>query len=63
MRETWWRPDRFAERRERLMARGRVLIAMRDFFAEAGFVDVTWYGNWDRTNVGPTSPEIVAIAR
>jgi lysyl-tRNA synthetase class 2 len=40
MRETWWRPDRFAERRERLMARGRVLIAMRDFFAEAGFVEV-----------------------
>ena len=40
MRETWWRPDRFAGRRERLMARGRVLNAMRDFFAEAGFVEV-----------------------
>src|SRR5580704_15969084 len=40
MRETWWRPDRFAERRERLMARGRVLNEMRDFFAEAGFVEV-----------------------
>jgi lysyl-tRNA synthetase class 2 len=40
MRETWWRPDRFAERRERLMARGRALNAMRDFFAAAGFVEV-----------------------
>src|SRR5438874_11528944 len=40
MREPWWRPDRFAERRERLMARGRVLAALRDFFAESGFVEV-----------------------
>ena len=40
MRETWWRPDRFAERRDRLMARGRVLTAVRDFFGEAGFVEV-----------------------
>jgi elongation factor P--(R)-beta-lysine ligase len=40
MREPWWRPDRFAERRGRLMARGRVLMALRDFFAETGFVEV-----------------------
>jgi elongation factor P--(R)-beta-lysine ligase len=40
MREPWWRPDRFAERRGRLMARGRVLMALRDFFAESGFVEV-----------------------
>src|SRR5260370_6893484 len=40
MRETWWRPDRFAERRDMLMARGRVLTAVRDFFGEAGFVEV-----------------------
>ncbi len=40
MRETWWRPDRFAERRDRLMARGRGLTAVRDFFGEAGFVEV-----------------------
>src|SRR5438045_3911659 len=39
-RESWWRPDRFAERREKLMARGRVLAASRDFFAESGFVEV-----------------------
>jgi lysyl-tRNA synthetase class 2 len=40
MRESWWRPDRFAERRQRLMARGRALTAVRDFFAEAGFIEV-----------------------
>src|ERR1700716_2441979 len=40
MRETWWRPDRFAERRDRLMARGRGLTAVRNFFGEAGFVGV-----------------------
>src|ERR1700716_887761 len=40
MRETWWRPDRFAERRDRLMARGRGLTAVRNFFGEAGFVEV-----------------------
>src|SRR5919108_6051346 len=39
-REPWWRPDRFAERRGRLMTRGRVLGAVRDFFAESGFVEV-----------------------
>jgi lysyl-tRNA synthetase class 2 len=39
-REPWWRPDRFAERRARLMARGRVLAASRDFFAESGFIEV-----------------------
>jgi elongation factor P--(R)-beta-lysine ligase len=36
----WWRPDRFAVRRANLMARGRVLGAVRDFFAESGFVEV-----------------------
>src|SRR5258708_7777589 len=40
MRETWWRPDRFAERRDRLMARGGGRTAVGDFFAEAGFVEV-----------------------
>ncbi len=40
MREPWWRPDRFAERRDKLMARGRVLAALRDFFGESGFVEV-----------------------
>ena len=36
--------------------------ALAAFLAEAGFTDVTWYGDWDRSPVGPTSPEIIAIA-
>jgi len=36
----WWRPDRFALRRDKLIARGRVLGAVRRFFAENGFVEV-----------------------
>src|SRR5258708_33592776 len=40
MRETWWRPERFAEGRVMLMARGRVLTGVRDFCGEAGFVEV-----------------------
>src|SRR5207237_10235119 len=40
MTEPWWRPDRLAERRAKLAVRGRVLQAVRDFFGEAGFVEV-----------------------
>lgn len=36
----WWRPDRLARRRHRLEARGRILAAVRRFFADAGFVEV-----------------------
>jgi len=36
----WWRPDRLAARRARLQARGRILAAMRGFFADAGYVEV-----------------------
>lgn len=32
------------------------------FLDMAGFVGVTWYGDWDRSPPGPTSPEIIAIA-
>ena len=32
------------------------------FFGVAGFTDVVWYGNWDRSAITPTSPEIIAIA-
>jgi lysyl-tRNA synthetase class 2 len=39
MRE-WWRPERFALRRARLETRGRVLGAVRAFFAARGFVEV-----------------------
>jgi elongation factor P--(R)-beta-lysine ligase len=38
--DRWWRPDRLASRRDRLAVRGRILAAVRDFFAEAGFVEV-----------------------
>jgi elongation factor P--(R)-beta-lysine ligase len=36
----WWRPDRLALRRETLAARGRILAALRDFFAAAGYLEV-----------------------
>jgi lysyl-tRNA synthetase class 2 len=38
--QQWWRPDRFAARRDKLAARGRVLAAVREFFAARGFVEV-----------------------
>jgi elongation factor P--(R)-beta-lysine ligase len=39
MRE-WWRPDRFALRRERLALRGRILDAIRSFFRERRYIEV-----------------------
>jgi lysyl-tRNA synthetase class 2 len=36
----WWRPDRLSARRENLLARGRILGAVREFFAEEGFIEV-----------------------
>jgi lysyl-tRNA synthetase class 2 len=36
----WWRPDRFAQRRARLEARGRIVDATRAFFRDRGFVEV-----------------------
>jgi elongation factor P--(R)-beta-lysine ligase len=38
--DKWWRPDRLATRRDRLAARGRILAALRGFFADQGFVEV-----------------------
>ena len=32
------------------------------FLADAGFDDITWYGDWDRSPIGATSPEMFAIA-
>src|SRR6266404_9978849 len=40
MSEPWWRPDRLAGRRAKLETRARVLQAVRDFFAAAGFAEV-----------------------
>ena len=33
------------------------------FLAEAGFTDVTWFGNWDRSPLTASSPEFVVVAR
>ena len=49
----WWRPDRFALRHDKLMARSRILAAVRDFFGESGFVEV-------ETPVLQVSPEFAA---
>jgi lysyl-tRNA synthetase class 2 len=38
--QQWWRPDRFALRRARLEQRGRILDAVRSFFAEREFIEV-----------------------
>ena len=38
--QEWWRPDRFAARRSRLERRGRILGAVRSFFAAREFVEV-----------------------
>src|ERR1700723_2066946 len=36
----WWRPARLAARRANLAARGRILGAVRQFFADEGFIEV-----------------------
>jgi lysyl-tRNA synthetase class 2 len=38
--QEWWQPDRFAVRRKRLEQRGRILSAVRGFFAARGYVEV-----------------------
>ena len=38
--QEWWRPDRFVLRRAMLEKRGRILAAVRSFFADRGFVEV-----------------------
>jgi lysyl-tRNA synthetase class 2 len=38
--QQWWRPDCFAARRGRLDQRGRILEAVRSFFAARGYVEV-----------------------
>jgi SAM-dependent methyltransferase len=32
------------------------------FLADAGFGEIAWYGDWDRSAIGPTSPEIIVVA-
>ncbi|HMR29400.1 MAG TPA: EF-P lysine aminoacylase EpmA [Geminicoccaceae bacterium] len=36
----WWHPDRHADRRPFLLARGRIVAALRSWFAGQGFVEV-----------------------
>jgi elongation factor P--(R)-beta-lysine ligase len=38
--EEWWRPDRFASRRDKLARRVLIMAAIRGFFAERGFIEV-----------------------
>src|SRR4051795_6832966 len=40
MSAKWWRPGRLASRLDKLMARGRILRATRDFFAISDYVEV-----------------------
>jgi lysyl-tRNA synthetase class 2 len=37
---TWWDRDRYADRRPFLLARGRILSALRDWFRKRGFLEV-----------------------
>jgi len=30
--------------------------------SDAGYTDITWYGDWDKTPPGPTQPEIIVVA-
>jgi lysyl-tRNA synthetase class 2 len=40
MSARWWRPDRFALRRENLRKRSAIVAALREWFAGEGFVEV-----------------------
>jgi len=32
------------------------------FLAESGFTDLTWFGDWDRSPISATGPEIIVVA-
>jgi lysyl-tRNA synthetase class 2 len=38
--QPWWRPERHAARRDKLLARARIAAALRDWFGEEGFWEV-----------------------
>ena len=38
--QEWWQPEGFAARRGRLEQRGRILAAVRSFFAARGYAEV-----------------------
>lgn len=37
-------------------------VELATLLTDAGFVDLTWYGDWDRAPIGPASPEIIVVA-
>ena len=61
--ETHYRfgPDDVSVGRDTLRFMSRDELAA--FLAEAGFTDVTWFGDWDRSPLTPSSPEFVVVAR
>lgn len=58
---------RFIASGETIVGRSRIRFVARDhleaLLAKAGLAPVTWYGDWDRSPVGATSPELIVIAR
>lgn len=36
---------------------------LRGLVEAAGFRVEGWFGDWDRSEVGPTSPEVIVLAR
>jgi ubiquinone/menaquinone biosynthesis C-methylase UbiE len=61
--ETHYRfgPDDVAVGRDTLRFVSRSELAA--FLAEAGFTDVTWFGDWNRAPLTASSPEFVVVAR
>jgi len=61
--ETHYRfgPDDVAVGRDTLRFMSRDELAA--FLAEAGFVEVVWYGDWNRAPLMASSPEFVVVAR
>jgi len=51
---------------DRAVATGRLRFVDRDslqrLMAQAGFAEIAWYGDWDRSAATDTSPEIIVVA-
>ena len=60
--ETYFRfaPDDLVVATSTLRVMSREELAA--FLREAGFTDVIWFGNWDRSPISVASPEIIVIA-
>jgi SAM-dependent methyltransferase len=57
----------FAASGETIVGRSRIRFVARDhlerLLALADLTPVAWYGDWDRSPVGPASPELIVVAR